>query len=64
MARVSSEHYRFPFEFSFHLVLHNHHHSSSEAGTIGPIVAGEASELIPTNAKKLNKTQEGIRKGF
>jgi hypothetical protein len=39
LAQVSSEYYGFPCQFSFHRLLHTHHHLSSGAGTVGKIVA-------------------------
>jgi hypothetical protein len=33
--QVSSEYFRFRCQFSFHRLLHTHHHQSSVAGTIG-----------------------------
>jgi hypothetical protein len=39
LSQVFSEYFRFPCQFSFHQLLHSHHHLSSGAGTIGRIVA-------------------------
>jgi hypothetical protein len=33
--QVSSEYFGFPCQASFHQLLHNQHHLTSEAGTIG-----------------------------
>jgi hypothetical protein len=41
--QVFSEYFGFPFQFSFHRLLHIHHHLSSWAGTIGELVAGVQS---------------------
>jgi hypothetical protein len=35
LGQVLSEYFGFPCQSSFHQVLHNHHHRSSGAGTIG-----------------------------
>jgi hypothetical protein len=35
LGQVFSENFGFPCQFSFHQFLHNHHHLSSGAGTIG-----------------------------
>jgi hypothetical protein len=43
--QVFSEDFRFSCQFSFHRILHNHHHLSSGAGTIGQIVADVPSGL-------------------
>jgi hypothetical protein len=34
LEQVFSEYFGFPRQFSFHRLLHNHHHLSSGAGTI------------------------------
>jgi hypothetical protein len=39
LGQVLSEDVSFPYQFSFHRLLHTHHHLSSEAGTTGKIVA-------------------------
>jgi hypothetical protein len=39
---------RFPRQLSFHRLLHIHHHLSSEAGTIGQLVADVSSGLSLT----------------
>jgi hypothetical protein len=35
LGQVFSEYFDFPCQSSFHQFIHNHHHLSSEAGTIG-----------------------------
>jgi hypothetical protein len=35
LGQVFSEYFGFPCQSSFHQLLHNHHHLSSGAGTIG-----------------------------
>jgi hypothetical protein len=56
---------RIPCQFSFHQLLHIHHHTSSEAGTIGQTVPTVPSglSLIPPQEKKKRekKTKEGAR---
>jgi hypothetical protein len=48
LGQVFSEYLCFPCQSSFHRLLHNHHHLSSEAGTIGQTVAAVPSEICPT----------------
>jgi hypothetical protein len=38
LGKVFSEYFGFPCQFAFHRLLHNHHHLSSGAGTIGQLV--------------------------
>jgi hypothetical protein len=56
MGQVFSEYFSFPCQFSFHRLLHSHHHLSSGAGTIGQLVADIPSGLsltpTPRNKKK------------
>jgi hypothetical protein len=39
LGQIFSEYFGFPCQFSFHRLLHTHHHISSGAGIIGQIVA-------------------------
>jgi hypothetical protein len=39
LGQVFSEYFGFPCQFAFNRLLHNHHHLSSGAGTIGQTVA-------------------------
>jgi hypothetical protein len=48
LGQVFSEYFGFPFKFSFHRLLHIHHHLSSGAGTIGQLVADAPSGLSLT----------------
>jgi hypothetical protein len=48
LGQVFSEYFGFPFQFSFHRLLHIHHHLSSGAGTIGQTVADVPSGLSLT----------------
>jgi hypothetical protein len=54
--QVFSEYFSFPCQFSFHRLLHTHHHLSSGTGTIGQIVADVSSGL------SLNQPQETKQK--
>jgi hypothetical protein len=57
LGQVFSEHFGFPCQSSFHQLLHNHHHLSSGAGTIGKMVADVPSGLNltpPQETKKKN----------
>jgi hypothetical protein len=47
LGQVFSEYFGFPCQFSFHRLLHTHH-LSSEAGTIGQLVADVPSGLSLT----------------
>jgi hypothetical protein len=49
---VFSEYFGFPYQLSFHRLLHTHHHLSSEGGTIDQIVADVASGLTLTAPRK------------
>jgi hypothetical protein len=55
LGQVFSEYFGFPCQFSFHLVLHIHHHLSSGAGTIGQLVADVASGLSLTPPQETKK---------
>jgi hypothetical protein len=48
LGQVFSEYFGFPCQSSFHQLLPNHHHLSSEAGTIGQTVAAVSSGLSLT----------------
>jgi hypothetical protein len=56
LGQVFSEYFGFPYQFSFHRVLHTHHHHllSSGAGTLGQTVADVPSglSLTPPQEKK------------
>jgi hypothetical protein len=52
LGQVFSEYLCFPCQFSFHRLLHTHHHLSSEAGIIGQIVADVPSGLSVTPPKE------------
>jgi hypothetical protein len=48
LRQVFSEYFGFPCQFSFHQLLHIHHHLSSGFGTIGQLVADVPSGLSLT----------------
>jgi hypothetical protein len=52
---VSSEYFEFPCQFTFHILLHKHHHLSSGAGKIGQTVAAVPSGLSLTPWKNKEK---------
>jgi hypothetical protein len=56
LGQVFSEYFGFPFQFSFHQLLHiHHHHLSLGAGTTGQLGADVPSGLslnIPQETKK------------
>jgi hypothetical protein len=57
LGQVSSEYFRFPCQSPFYQLLHNHHHLSSGAGTIGkqwPMYQVDSRQSHPThrNLKK------------
>jgi hypothetical protein len=60
LGQVFSEYFVFPCQFSFHRLLHiHHHHLSSGAGTIGQLAADVPSGLSLTTSqetKKVTKT--------
>jgi hypothetical protein len=53
--RVFSEYFGFPCQFSFHRLLHTHHHLSSGAGTTGQTVADVPSGLSLTSPQETEK---------
>jgi hypothetical protein len=58
LAKVFSQYFGFPCQFSFQRLLHNHYHLSSGAGTIAQLVADVPSGLSlipPKEGKKNNK---------
>jgi hypothetical protein len=55
LGQVFSDYFGFSCQFSFHRLLHIHHHISSEAGKIGQFVADVPSEFSLTDTKKLKK---------
>jgi hypothetical protein len=57
LGQVFSEYFGFPSQFSFHRLLHIHHHLSSGAGTIGQTVAD-----VPSGPS-LTPPQETKKKG-
>jgi hypothetical protein len=55
LGQVFSEYFSFPYQFSFHQLLHTHHHLSSGAGTISQIVADVPSGLSSHPTPRKNK---------
>jgi hypothetical protein len=56
LGQVLSEYFDFPCQLSFHRLLHiHHHHLSSGAGTVGPIVADVPSGLSLTPQQETKK---------
>jgi hypothetical protein len=53
LGQVFSEYFGFPYQFSFHRLLHIHHHISSEAGTVGQLVAAYQVGSASSQHKKL-----------
>jgi hypothetical protein len=60
LRQVFSEHFGFPFQFLFYLLLHTHHLSSG-AGTVGQIVADAPSGLSRTPTKEINQNKAPTR---
>jgi hypothetical protein len=56
LGQVFSEYFGFPWQFSFHRLLHIHHLSSG-AGTIGQLVADVPSGLSLTPPQETKKSQ-------
>jgi hypothetical protein len=59
LGQVFSEYFGFPRKFSFHRLLHIHHHLSAGDGTIGQLVADVPSglSLTPSQETKNNKVK-------
>jgi hypothetical protein len=55
LGQVFSEHFGFPYQFSFHRLLHTHYLSSG-AGTIGQLVADVPSGLSLTPLQETEKS--------
>jgi hypothetical protein len=55
LVQVFSEYFGFPCQSSFHQLLHDHHHLSSGAGTIGQTVAAVPSGLSLTPLRIIKK---------
>jgi hypothetical protein len=55
LAQVFSEYFCFPFQSSFHQLLHNHHHPSSGAGTIGQQWPTYQVDSVSPHPEKLKK---------
>jgi hypothetical protein len=57
LGQVLSEYFGFPCQFSFHQLLHIHHHTSSGPGTIGQTVANIPSGLNFTPPQETKKRE-------
>jgi hypothetical protein len=55
MGQVFSEYFGFPCQFSFHPLLHIHHHLSSGAGTIDQLMADVPNGLSLTPPQETKK---------
>jgi hypothetical protein len=60
LGQVFSEYCGVPCQFSFHQLLHIHHHLSSGAGTVGQLVAGVPSELSLTAPQEVSKKSDSL----
>jgi hypothetical protein len=56
LGQVCCEYFGFPCQYSFHRLLHSHHHLLSRAGTIGQLVADVPSGLSLTPPQEKKKT--------
>jgi hypothetical protein len=52
---VFSEYFGFPFQFSFHQLLHTHNHLSSSASTIGQIVVNVQVDSVSHHPQEIKK---------
>jgi hypothetical protein len=66
LEQLFSEYFGFPCQFSFHRLLHihNHHHLSSGAGTIGQLVADVPSGLSLTSPQETKKQKKQKQKKY
>jgi hypothetical protein len=62
LGQVYFEYFGFPFQFSFHRLLHTHYHLSSGAATVGQLVPSGLSLTPPQETKKkiYRSTRAGI----
>jgi hypothetical protein len=58
LGQVLFECFGFPCQFSFHRLLHIHHHLSSGAGTLGQLVADVPSGLSLTPPRETKKKKK------
>jgi hypothetical protein len=61
LGQVFSEYFGFPCQFSFHRLLHIHHHPSSGVGTIGQLVTDVPSGLSLTPPQETKKKLKNYR---
>jgi hypothetical protein len=64
MGQVFSGYFGFPCQFSFHRLLHIHHHPSFGAGTLGQLVADVPSGLSLTTHQKTKKKLKAIKQYY
>jgi hypothetical protein len=64
LGQVFSEYFGFPCQSSFHQLLHNHHHLSSGAGTIGQQWAMYQVDSVSPHPEKLKKQRTTYYEGF
>jgi hypothetical protein len=55
LGQIFSKYFGFPCRFSFHQLLHIHHHQSSWAGTIGQLEADVPNGLSLTPPQETKK---------
>jgi hypothetical protein len=60
LGQVFIEYFGFPCQFSFHRLLHTHHHQSSGACTTGQTVADMPSGFSLTPPQKTKKKSYGV----
>jgi hypothetical protein len=58
LGQVFSEYFGFSCQFSFHRLLHTHHHLPFGAGTIGQPVADVPSEFNLTSPQETKKKKK------
>jgi hypothetical protein len=58
LGQVFSKYFSFPCQFSFHRLLHTHHHLSHGAGKIGQLVADVPSGLSLTPHQETKKKKK------
>jgi hypothetical protein len=61
LGQVFSKYFGFPCQFAFHRLLHNHHHLSPGAGTIGRSTKWTQSHPMRKTNSKVNRNRQIIR---
>jgi hypothetical protein len=62
LGQVFSEYFGFPCQFSFHRLLHTHHHPSSGSGIIGQLVVDVPNGLSLTPPQEIKKNHNIVDK--